>query len=101
MTFSLFTVKAVVYETVYHGYDNIYFYCSYSVCHQFIIAIRHFRCLRYVAIISLAKGCIQALHVASGLRTVLSRGILAIYHNPLGLIALVYSRSDSYSTTTV
>uniref|UniRef100_A0A674CS01 Laminin subunit alpha-4-like n=1 Tax=Salmo trutta TaxID=8032 RepID=A0A674CS01_SALTR len=30
-----------------------------------------------------AKGCIQALHIASCLRTALSRGILAIYHTPL------------------
>ena len=34
-----------------------------------------------------AKGCIQALRVAPCIITVLSRGILAIYHTPSGLIA--------------
>ena len=34
-----------------------------------------------------AKGGVQALGVASCLRTALSRGILAIYHTPSGLIA--------------
>jgi hypothetical protein len=39
-------LTAVVYQTVYHGYDNIYFYCSNC---QFIIAIRHLGGLCYMA----------------------------------------------------
>ena len=62
-------LTAVVYQTVYHRYDNIYFYCSNYVGNQFIIAV-------------------SAL-IASCLRTALSHGILAIYH-PQCLIAPAY-----------
>jgi hypothetical protein len=38
---------------------------------------------------TMAKGCVQALCVASWMRTAHSRGILTIYHTPPGLIAEV------------
>ena len=34
-------LTAVVYQTIYHEYENFYFYCSNYVSNQLIIAIRH------------------------------------------------------------
>ena len=46
-------LTAVVYQTVYHEYDNTYqFYRSNCICNQFIIAIRHLGGLWYMANIS-------------------------------------------------
>ena len=43
-------LTAVVYQTVYHGYDKtLIFYCSNYISNQFIIAIRHFWGLLYMA----------------------------------------------------
>jgi hypothetical protein len=43
-------LTAVVYQTVYHGYDKTFiFYCSNYVGNQFITARRHLRVLWYMA----------------------------------------------------
>ena len=41
-------LTAVVYQTVYHGYDK-YFYCSNYIGNQFKIAIKHLGGLWYMA----------------------------------------------------
>ena len=81
---------------VYH------FYCSIYIGNQCMIAIRHLRGgLVYGQYNSnkapqwfvlygqytTASGCIQAFLFALRVRTALSRGILAVYHNSSGLIA--------------
>jgi hypothetical protein len=62
------------YQTIYCGYDaKIFVYCSINVGNQFIIAIA-LRGLWYMANISPAKDCVQALCVELYQRTTLSYG---------------------------
>jgi hypothetical protein len=58
-------LTAMVYQTVYHGYDKTcIFYCSNYVGNQFIIAIRHIRGFVVFGQYTMAKGFIQALRIA-------------------------------------
>ena len=80
-------LTAVVYQTVYHGYDKtFYFVCSYYVGNQFIIAIRRLGGLWYMAKIPRLRS-VRALRNTLCIRTALSCGILAIYHTPSCLIS--------------
>ena len=78
-------LSAVVYQTVYHGYDKIFIF---TVLITLVTSLSNKAPRGFVVYCqkTTAKGSIQ-VQVASYLRTALSHGILAIYHTPSGLIA--------------
>jgi hypothetical protein len=81
-------LTAMVYQTIYHRYDKTFnFYCFNYVRNQFINSNKAPQGFVIYGQYTMATGCIQALRVASCVRTALSRGILAIYHTPSCLIA--------------
>jgi hypothetical protein len=80
-------LTTVVNQTIYHGYDfDFDFFCSNYVGNQFIIVIRHLLGFVVYGQYTTAKACIQALCVALCIRTALSCGKLAIYHNLRALL---------------
>ena len=64
----------------------MYFYCSKYIASQFYDGNKAPRGIVVYCQYTTAKGCIQALLIASCIRTALSRAIFAIYHTPSGLI---------------
>ena len=73
-------LTAVVYWTVYHGYDNTYFYSCNYVGNQFIIANMHLWRLWYIGNVPRLRSVSR--HSALCVRTALSRGIMAVYRTP-------------------
>ena len=80
-------LTAVVYQTIYHGYDKT-FICTALI--TLVTSLYSNKAPWWFVVYcqyTTAKGCIQALRVASCVKTDCNRGILSIYHTPLGLIA--------------
>ena len=79
-------LAAVVCQTIYHGYDKTFIFTALIT----LVTVYNSNKAPFGILVygqyTMAKGCIQALRVASCLRTALSRGISAIYHTTLGLI---------------
>jgi hypothetical protein len=70
----LIWLKAVVNQTIYHEYDTTLFtvLISNKAPQGFMVYGQY----------TMAKGCTQALHVVTCIRTVSSHGILEKYHTP-------------------